>query len=117
MLAMVWVVQIGSITRTSACNTARRTFSCAIADNGRTVATRPTSSRIIMESPTRQFLPRCTKYAKGSAALSSERGPGDSQVRIERDACRPSGGLNLQGAGIIVVLMRDLPHIAWNRQR
>ena len=32
---MVWVVQIGSITRTSACITARSTFSCAIADSGR----------------------------------------------------------------------------------
>lgn len=45
---MVWVVQIGSTTRTSACMTARKTFSCAIADSGRTSAAKPANNLTIM---------------------------------------------------------------------
>src|SRR5438093_2966020 len=56
MLAMVCVVQIGSMTRTSACSTARRTFSWAVADSGSTDsgsarASRPAISRSIVLSP------------------------------------------------------------------
>src|SRR6185295_8105578 len=51
MLAMVWVVQTGSITRTSACMTARSTFSCATAVSGSSRAARAARTRIIMFSP------------------------------------------------------------------
>src|SRR6187401_1549429 len=51
MLAIVWVVQIGSITRTSACSTARSTFSCADAASGSSSATSAARTRIIMFSP------------------------------------------------------------------
>src|SRR5882724_2885668 len=48
MLAMVWVVHIGSMTRTSACITARNTFSCAEAEKGRARAKRPAKIRYII---------------------------------------------------------------------
>src|SRR6476646_8187761 len=51
MLAIVWVVQIGSITRTSACITARSTFSCADAVSGNSRATSAASIRTIILSP------------------------------------------------------------------
>src|SRR6267154_4327638 len=48
MLAIVWVVQIGSMTRTSACMTARSTFSWADAEKGRARAKRPAKIRYII---------------------------------------------------------------------
>src|SRR3954471_19053715 len=55
MLAMVCVVQIGSMTRTSACITAFSPFSCAIAENGKASAASdaqtPANIRNIIESP------------------------------------------------------------------
>src|SRR6185437_6658909 len=51
MLAIVWVVQIGSITRTSACITARSTFSCADAASGSSRATSANKTRTIILSP------------------------------------------------------------------
>src|SRR5438045_953578 len=48
MLAMVWVVQIGSMTRTSACNTARNTLSWAAAESGRRRTNRPARIRYII---------------------------------------------------------------------
>src|SRR5258708_27756385 len=47
MLAMVCVVRTGSMTRTSACIPARRTFSWAIAVSGSRSASRPAKNRII----------------------------------------------------------------------
>src|SRR3569833_4150096 len=52
MLAIVWVVQTGSITRTSACITARSTFSCADAVSGSSSAARTARTRTIIAIPT-----------------------------------------------------------------
>jgi len=51
MLAIVWVVHIGSMTRTSACMTARSTLSCATAESGAASATMAAKIRMSMLSP------------------------------------------------------------------
>src|SRR5258707_11775278 len=80
MLAMVWVVHIGSITRTSACMTARSTFSCGIAENGKATARRPARSRRIMRSPRSKT--RAQRMRRAAIALENE--SARFCVRIER---------------------------------